>query len=192
MQMLARRFPQLRLNMGEVDRFGMQTVDALTTLVRANHYSHALILLYSGIDALAWASLPSGDVTRSDFCNWVNQYMDPQSSLGCSSEDLYAARCGMLHSSTAESKLSREGRASELWYVTSPHSIPKLDAHRQEVGSRAKVVYFTALVSAFAEGVMRFSDDLMADAKRQAAADERMGRWLRFMPMNSVQQAEAS
>jgi hypothetical protein len=116
--------------------------------------------------------------------------MDPQSSLGCSSEDLYAARCGVLHSSTAESKMSREGRASELWYVTSPHSIPKLDAHRQRVRSQAKVVCFTALVSAFAEGVMRFSDDLTTDPKRQVEANGRMGRWLRFLPMNSVEQAE--
>jgi hypothetical protein len=170
----------------------MQTVDALTTLVRANHYFHALILLYSAIDALAWASLSSGDVTRSDFCNWVSQYMDPQSRLSCSSEDLYAARCGMLHSSTAESKMSREGRASELWYVTSPHSIPKLEAHRQRVGSRAKVVYFTALVGAFVEGVMRFSDDLAAEPKRQVAANGRMERWLRFLPMHSAQQAEES
>jgi hypothetical protein len=175
--------------MGEVDRFGMQTVQALTTLVRANHYSHAPILLYSAIDALAWASLPSGDVTRSDFCNWVSRYLDPQLSLGCSSDDLYAARCGMLHSSTAESKMSREGRASELWYVTSPHSIRILDAHRQGVASQAKIVYFTALVSAFAEGAMRFSDGLAADPKRQVAADGRMQRWLRFLPINSVQQA---
>ncbi|HEX8454948.1 MAG TPA: hypothetical protein VF647_22920 [Longimicrobium sp.] len=190
--MLVKGFPQLWLNMGEVDEFGMQTLEALTTLIRANHYTQALILLYSAIDAVAWASLPSGDVTRSAFCNWADQYMDPQSSLGCSSEDLYAARCSMVHSSTAESKMSREGRARELWYATSPHSIPKLDAHRQAVGSRATVVYFTAMVGAFAEGLMRFSDDLSADPKRQAAANSRIGRWLRFIPMSSVQQAESS
>jgi hypothetical protein len=47
--------------MSEVDRFGMETVDAITHLVRANYYLHALVVLCSAIDALAWASIPSGD-----------------------------------------------------------------------------------------------------------------------------------
>src|SRR5438128_1331218 len=120
--------------MSEVDRFGMATVDAITHLVRANHYLHALVILYSTIDTLAWASISSGDVTRSDFCHWVRAYMNPELTMGCSPEDLYAARCALLHSSAAESKMSREGRASELWYVTAPKSTARLEAHRQKVG----------------------------------------------------------
>jgi len=39
---------------------------------------------------------------------------------------------------------------------------------------------------------MLSSDDLTADPKRQAAANGRMQRWLRFLPVHSVQQAEES
>lgn len=166
----------------------METVDAVTVLVRAGHYTHALILLYSAIDVLSWVNRPSGDVTRSDFCSWVREYMDPRANLGCSPEDLYAARCGMLHSGTAESKMSREGRARELWYGTSPRAATRLDAFRQQSSAHAEVVHFTALVGVFSEAVMRFSDDLAVDPPRQSAADARMRHWVRFVPSASVGQ----
>src|SRR5216683_5888041 len=104
--------------MNAVDQFGMDTVGAVSTLVTANQYMQALVLLYSAIDTLAWVSRSAGNVTRADFCRWVDVYMQPQSRLGCTAEDLYGARCSILHSSAAESKLSREGRVNELWYVT--------------------------------------------------------------------------
>jgi hypothetical protein len=160
-----------------IDQFGMETVDAVTHLVKANCWVQALVILYSAIDTLAWLSREEGDVTRSDFCNWVSAYMDPTVQLGCTPKDLYAARCGMLHSSTAESKLSREHKASELWYVTSPRSLPNLQAL---VGAKAKVVCVTALLDAFSQGVVKFSNELDETRRRETA--ERMRRWVRFVP----------
>jgi hypothetical protein len=75
----------------------METVDAVTVLVRAGYYTQALILLYSAIDALSWVNRASGDVIRSDFSEWVRESMDPGLNLGCTPEDLYVARCGLLH-----------------------------------------------------------------------------------------------
>lgn len=164
----------------------MDTVDAVTELVKANHYVQALVVLYSAIDTLAWSSRDAGDVTRSDFCGWVSRYMDPTVQLGCTPEDLYAARCGLLHSSAAESKLSREKHASELWYATSPHSVPGNQAFAQRVGASAKVLYFTALLTAFSQGVMHFSDELSSDETRRRETAERIRRWLRFVPSETV------
>lgn len=173
--------------MNDVNQFGMDTVDAVSSLVAANRYLQALVLLYSAIDTLAWVSVSTGDVTRADFCHWVDVYMKPQSELGCTSEDLYSARCGLLHSGAAESKMSREGRANEIWYVTSPHSVVRLRAYAQKAGAQAKIVYFTSLVAAFADGVMQFCDDLALDPVRDAQCSDRIKRWLRFLPTSSLE-----
>ena len=169
-----------------IEQFGMETIDAVSNLVTANRYLQAVVLLYSAIDTLAWADLASGDVTRSDFCRWTTAYMNPDSKLGCTAEDLYAARCALLHSAGAASRMTREGRAAELWYVTSPHSVALLEARVRETGANAKVLYFTALASAFAEGVMQFNDDLELDTDRLARCSERVRLWLRFLPTKLV------
>ena len=64
------------------------------------HLSRAMILVYSGIDAFAWLNRPGNieDVRRTDFEQWVDTYLLPDSGLNCSSSDLYAARCGLVHS----------------------------------------------------------------------------------------------
>jgi hypothetical protein len=172
-------------SMNEIDQFGMQTVDAIRHLAEANCYVQALVVLYSAIDTLAWADLRSGDVKRSDFCKWVDAYLRPQ-QMGCTSDDLYGARCALVHSTAAESSMSRKGLAGELWYSTSPHSMTHLQSYAQQVGARATVVYFTSLVAAFADGVEKFSQDLASDPVREHACIQRIRLWLRFLPAASL------
>ena len=169
--------------MNEIDLFGMQTIDAINQLVVANRYLQALVVLYSAIDTLAWVSLSSGDVTRFDFCKWDDTYLKPEMQVGCTSQDLYAARCAVVHSSAAESRMSREGQASELWYSTSSHSIDYLQSYARKVGAKAKVVHFTTLIAAFTFSVMDFSQELATDPGREAVCVERMKRWIRFLPL---------
>lgn len=168
--------------MNDIDQFGMEAVDAFVHLAKANHWLQGLVVLYSAIDTLAWASRSGGDVSRADFCRWVSAYMNPSVELGCTSGDLYAARCALLHSSTAESKMSRAGQVSELWYVTSPYSAAAIGSLAQRVGSDAKVLNTTALIGAFSRAVEKFSDELSSDETRFRAASERIRRWLRFVP----------
>ena len=167
--------------MNEVDQFGMETIDAIKQLVVANRYLQALVVLYSAIDTLTWVSLAKGDVTRSAFCLWVDTYIVPNKLIGCTAWDLYAARCAIVHSNTTESKLSRNGEARELWYVTSSPSAESLQEYAQSVGSKAHVVPFTLLLAAFTEGVMNFSEILTQNAELESRCVERMKHWLRFI-----------
>ena len=176
------------MKMNAIDQFGMDTVDAILSLIEKDNsrYLQALVLLYSAIDTLAWASLTSGDVTRLGFCDWVDKYMQPKLKLGCTSSDIYGARCSILHSSAAESSLSRQGNVSELWYVTSPSSAAQIEAQIKKEGAHAKVVCFTSLVDAFTNGASRFSDDITEDQNKFALCTERMKRWLKFVPTNTL------
>ena len=159
----------------------MQTIDAIKQLVVANRYSQALVLLYSAIDTLAWVSLESGDVTRSAYYQWVDTYIVPEKLIGCTAQDLYAARCAIVHSGTTESKLSRDGKARELWYVTSSSSAESLQKYAQSIGSNAYVIPFTLLVAAFTEGAMNFSEALAQNPELNTRCVKRMKHWLRFV-----------
>lgn len=78
----------------------------------------AIALIYSSIDALSALTRPPA-TTRTDrniFINWVNRYMQPNRTLHCSADDLYGARCGILHTYSTSSDFSRRGTAKHLIY----------------------------------------------------------------------------
>jgi len=68
----------------------------------------AVVLAYSAIDNLAFLTMDQKqpDVTGADFRRVVSQYIG--SSVGATPDELWAARCGILHCHTAQSRLSRE------------------------------------------------------------------------------------
>jgi hypothetical protein len=160
---------------------------AISKLVEANLYTQALIILYSAIDTLAWSDLPVGDVSRTDFCCWVTTFMSPERTLGCTAEDLYSARCALLQSNGSESKLSREGRASELWYATSPKSVSSIETFAQSKGaSNVKVISFTSLIDVFVKGVEKFNEELALAPSRETTVSERVKKWLHFAPTSTL------
>jgi hypothetical protein len=77
-----------------------------------------LALMYATIDILASLERPADqEATGSkEFKRWIENYM-PLSALNVTSSDLWAARCGLLHTFTPSSDKSREGKARELHYV---------------------------------------------------------------------------
>ena len=172
--------------MNAIEKFTVDTVDAISKLVKENLYTQALIVLYSAIDTLAWADLPNGDVYQKDFIAWVDKYIKPESKFGCTADDLYGARCGLVHSSAAESRKSREGKANEIWYATSPASINVLQEYAKQVNESAKVVYFTDLLEEFVNASQKFCDEIALDEARQQAVNERIRRWIRFVPTYTV------
>ena len=76
-----------------------------------------LTLIYANIDALGWLASESETATAETFTAWVDRFLDPQDTLGCTALDLYAARCGVLHTGTPESRLYRTGRARQIVYA---------------------------------------------------------------------------
>src|SRR5262245_54852320 len=97
-------------------KFVIDTLDVLNLLQRSGHQTQLLIVLYSAIDTMAWVGLKEGDVTRTDFKMWVDRYLLPGTPLRCNSDDLYSARCSLLHSHAAESSSTRKGKARQTWY----------------------------------------------------------------------------
>lgn len=134
----------------------------------------ALVLLYSAIDIAAWLASDNADISsKKRFVKWVNRYMAPHTRLACSAQDLYGARCGMVHSFAAESSLSRRGEAKQILYAYGESDAAKL----HEMIAFAEIDYFLVVYSddlfkAVREGIQAFLDD----AARDSALLERVNR----------------
>lgn len=86
-----------------------QRVKAIRICLDAGSAEAVLALLYSGIDTLAFLRAPVGakEVKRDDFIEWCDRYMVPFLQSAVTGIDLYGARCGVLHTSSAASRLGR-------------------------------------------------------------------------------------
>jgi hypothetical protein len=154
----------------QFERKVQQLVAAVETCLAANLWEPTLILLYAGIDAMAWLDRPAGqlDVTENDFVRWAERYLLSSPSPGLTGEDLYGARCGLLHSHTGESRKHRILKVRKLFY------------HREVNGKRVGVVQLRmnekflppsvdldAFVRAFRDAVRKFREDFEKDAERR-------------------------
>lgn len=137
----------------------------------------SLILIYSGIDTLASLNRPEQKekVTRIDFEKWCSDYLLPASELNCSATDLYAARCSILHTSTAVSDLSRNNAASEMVYYIG--NISEKQSRYQTIidekyPRRTIIVNIANLEKAFKSSYVLFSEKLDQNpAKREIVYD---------------------
>lgn len=78
----------------------------------------ALILIYTAIDSVSWvASEDQNEAVRTRFTNWVNRWMLKNRKLKCTAEELYAARCGVLHTLTPNSFLSEKKSVRKIAYA---------------------------------------------------------------------------
>ncbi len=117
----------------------------------------AVSLLFGAIDALSALTRPTTnpDTDHDVFEAWVKRYLLPGSALDCGAEDLYAARCGVLHTYGADSRLARQGRARPLVYQWRHGPAADVAA---PLPPDAIVVEVEALHNAFRKAVAMFLD----------------------------------
>lgn len=149
----------------------------------------ALVLIYAGIDIVAWlASRDAAAKSKERFTWWVDHYLLPVKSLRCSSLDLYAGRCAIVHTFTADSDLSDTARAKKIVYAWGDSKADVLN----EMIDLAKTsdwvgVRVEDLLEGFRLGVARLLDELGTDAKR---AEEIYVKAARFFSSMSNEGAE--
>src|SRR5882724_7989430 len=88
------------------------------SLLEAGHTLPALIVLYTAVDIFGSLLRPQTepDTAGKYFKKWGEDYMLGGSQVPFTADDLWGARCGLLHTHTASSRLSREGTARQLHY----------------------------------------------------------------------------
>ena len=127
----------------------------------------AIKLIYSGIDNLAWLSREHDrlNVEKKDFMDFIDKYLLPDSGLKCNSEELYSARCGLLHCNTAESDIARSGKARYLSYATGFSSEDGGYEHiRPESRSKHVIVNTDKLQKAFNKSIDKLNQRIKHEA----------------------------
>jgi hypothetical protein len=150
-------------------------VAAIALCLENRLHMPALSLIYCGIDVLASFGRPAGnaEVKRADFISWAERYMHCEKLLGLSGLDLYAARCGILHAYTMDSRLSTEGRARRIMYVWGNQERDEPMKLLQTLGLTEIVIKIETLYSAFSDGISAFDKALEDDPKLESLVRER-------------------
>lgn len=121
----------------------------------------SLIVLYSGMDILGW--LEYGDSLNSGqrFRKWVDSYILPLSGSSCDATDLYGARCGLIHTFTPDSDLSKKGKARKILYAWGTSEIHALNEMIDLANMNEYVpVKIEILITVFRNGIESFLADL--------------------------------
>ena len=147
----------------------------------------AVILMLSAIDTMAYLSMPEGqeDVQRDDFTRWADRYMQFPGKDQLTGADLYGARCAMLHSFGAQSKMSRTGQCRVILWMDKAN--PPV-FFRPDLQLRYVFVSIAALRDALFEGMDRFLIDLYKNpnSKEAKLADKRFQSFVHKMATDDV------
>jgi hypothetical protein len=101
---------------------------------RGGRHRATILLIYSAIDVMAFLNMPASqsDVNRKDFIDWAERYLKFPGRTQLAGADLYGARCGVLHTYSEQSKMSRDGKCRMLVYVADMPGDPVRDAGHQK------------------------------------------------------------
>ena len=172
-----------------------QLLEAIDLCIRYRLRGPALILLYSGIDIAGSLDSDEQSVQRR-FTRWIDNYLLLDSALDCTAADLYGARCGLVHTYSPTSALSKAGKALEIGYAWKPDTAAELKKLvlrgaelKQHLGQEP--MYFVAiqgddLIESFRQGVVRFLNELERDPDRAAAAYAKSGHFISDLPSETA------
>jgi hypothetical protein len=131
------------------------------------------MLIYSGIDIIASLERKKGEKTKDSFTRWVDEYLIKSVPLPCTALELYAARCGILHTLTDESDLSKKGHARKIIYAWGTGKAGDLQKTAQYLGHNCIAIHISELIIAFKKGVEFFLKDVSQDPNRAKSISEK-------------------
>lgn len=117
-------------NLDEIVNGPRGMLTGIRTCLKSECLVSAVTLMFSSLDALAALTRPIGQQSTNGavFRAWATQFIQPEHSLGCTAEDLWGARCGVLHLYSPDSDLSAQNKARSIYYQWSDG--PAADAAR--------------------------------------------------------------
>jgi hypothetical protein len=140
-------------------------IEAIRTSFDPDPTLAGLILLYASMDMISSLTRPltQDDTCKKIFKGWVDDYMLPNSGLKCNASDIYAARCGVLHTLSTSSQHSRSNKARRLEYVDNPTQVQRCQQSVDSTETNIVVVPLPMLLNAFYRGIIRFAEAAQQD-----------------------------
>lgn len=147
-----------------------QLLGAIQLCRRSLFFVPALLIAYSGIDALAALVPPESRASpRRRFEAWVSRFLLPDPRVPCTATDLYAARCAVVHRFGPESDLAAKGEARRLVYALGDSTAEQIQRAIDAIGmpNADIAVHVDAILDAFERSVWRFRKAILTDPALQ-------------------------
>lgn len=125
------------------------------------HERAALTLMYASIDAMAKLGMPETEEksSRKYFNEWCEKYLVLSSGESIKGIEWFAARSGLIHNYTAESGLSKDGKARMIGYYRGEGSDVK---YAPSISEEFVIIKIDSLIKAYYDGIDRFIVDIYA------------------------------
>ena len=154
-------------------------IETIEESLEKRRFMPCLVLLYTGIDVASSLERRRSEATKRVFTAWAESYLLRARPLPCTALELYAARCGVLHTFTSDSDLFQKGQVRQILYAWG-------NADENELQECARIlqrpdyvaVHVRDLVEAFRDGLAAYLDELSQDEARQQVASKQAGMWL--------------
>ncbi|MDE2465345.1 MAG: hypothetical protein KGO02_16775 [Alphaproteobacteria bacterium] len=141
----------------------------------------AVTLIFAAIDALAALTRPTtqpetdGEIFRA----WATRYINPAVRLHCSAQDLWGARCGVLHTYSPEATRAAKLGARRVYYEW--RQGPPADAVRT-LPADAIVLIVENLYEALVDAANAYMHDIAADAQLALRVNVHLASLLCYEP----------
>ena len=137
-----------------------------------------LALIYTGIDVVSALERTDTDRVQDHFIRWTGQYLIPHLDTHITALDIYGARCGVLHSFSPTSNLSRGKKARPIAYAWGNANVREIRAAARRLNADMPALHLTALAKAFRLAIVDWIDDITTDSARAAVVETRSaGQW---------------
>jgi hypothetical protein len=158
--------------------FGNLIKSIKNSLPKSNNDSviATLILIYATIDIvskLAFLNNSNMNAVNKRYKGWVKKYLLPNLDAECTANDIYSARCAVIHSHTTESDLVQRKEAKEILYSWGGASIANLKAVGDEIKDykeRFRYLHVDSLIEALETGLNQFKDVASTHSQNQIDA----------------------
>jgi hypothetical protein len=152
----------------------------------AKHTVAALVLIYATIDIMGSLERAKDEGTRKAFVRWADAYLLPRDELPCTALELFAARCGVLHTLTANADLTRQGRARRILYSWGTARAEDLREISRRLKKDVVGIHIGDLRTAVEQAILRYRRDLEANPARAAAVQQQLSQWFTFLPVETA------
>ena len=160
------------MNLDTLENLLKDSVRGIRLCFEAKLMNSALVLLYCGIDTASSLDLTfDNSSVQQRYTRWCVTYMLKRVPLDCTSLELYAARCGVIHETSVESTLSVKGKVRRLLYAWGDSKVDTL----REMNKLAQMndyvaVQFEDLMQAYESGLADFIESLRSSEERAGFA----------------------
>lgn len=134
----------------------------------------ALVLVYSAIDSVSWLAADGSKDSGKYFRTWVAKWILKDPRIKCSAEELYAARCGLVHTLTPTSSMTQKGvRKIAYSWGSSDNALLDSVLKNGELESQLASIHLSDLIEAFRNGMADYMEYVDRDPALRAAFEKK-------------------